>query len=66
MTQITSVVEGIATHTEDDFVIATAVSGNADFLVTGDRQLLKLQEFRSVIIVTAARFVEIVETRIAR
>jgi putative PIN family toxin of toxin-antitoxin system len=33
---ITVRVDGVATHVEDDLVIATAVSGNADYLVTGD------------------------------
>lgn len=32
-------VTGIATHPEDDLILATAVSAGADYLVTGDRQL---------------------------
>ena len=31
----------IATHPEDDFVINTALTGGADYLVTGDLRLLK-------------------------
>jgi putative PIN family toxin of toxin-antitoxin system len=40
--EITNPVKGIATHWQDDLVLATALSGNADILVTGDRELLEL------------------------
>lgn len=40
--QIEDVVEGVATHWQDDLVLSTALSGDADFLVTGDRELLDL------------------------
>ena len=39
---VTITVQGIATHAEDDLVLATAVSGNADYLVTGDKGLLSV------------------------
>lgn len=39
-------VRGVATHPEDDLVLATALSGSARYVVTGDRQLLKLEEYR--------------------
>ena len=31
---------------KDDMVIETAYDGHADFIVTGDRHLLKLKSFR--------------------
>ena len=34
---ISSEVEGVATHPEDDAILATALSASADFLVTGAR-----------------------------
>jgi uncharacterized protein len=37
------VVRGIATHPEDDDVLAAAVSARADFLVTGDRAFLRIR-----------------------
>lgn len=37
---ITTVVHGIATHPEDDLILATAVSGDVDYLVTGDARFL--------------------------
>ncbi|HWV22591.1 MAG TPA: putative toxin-antitoxin system toxin component, PIN family [Thermomicrobiales bacterium] len=36
------IVERVATHWQDDLVLSTALSGDADFLVTGDRELLGL------------------------
>ena len=36
---ITAIVQGVATHPEDDLVLATAVSGNVDHLVTGHERL---------------------------
>ena len=38
---LTVSVAGVATHPEDDLVIATAVSASADYLVTGDRPLIR-------------------------
>ena len=49
---ITAVVEGVATHPEDDLILATAVSGNVDYLVTRDRQLLRLGTYQGVRIVS--------------
>ena len=37
---ISAVVQGVATQPGDDLVLATAVSGQVDYLVTRDRQLL--------------------------
>lgn len=51
------VAEGVATHPEDDLILATAVAGSADYLVTGDHQLLLLSEYGTVEIVSASEFV---------
>lgn len=48
MTAITKPVSGIATHPEDDLVIATALSADADFIITYDRQLLKIGWYEEV------------------
>src|SRR4051795_7996466 len=37
--RITTSVQGVATHPEDDPILATALSVRADYLVTGDRRL---------------------------
>jgi putative PIN family toxin of toxin-antitoxin system len=45
-------VHGEAEDDEDDLVLATAVAAQADFLVTGDKYLLDLKEFRGIPIVS--------------
>lgn len=52
-------VSGVATHPEDDLVLATAISAQADYLVTGDRQLLKLGSFEGVAIISPAGFLDV-------
>ena len=59
VTQITAAVQGIATHPEDDMVLATAVSGQADFVVTGDRPLQQVGEYHSVAIVSPRAFLDV-------
>ncbi len=51
-------VQGVATHPEDDLVLATALSAQADYLVTGDRQLLRLGAFRGTIVLTPREILE--------
>lgn len=41
---------------DDDNIFACAVKGEADYIVTGDRDLLSLERFREIPIVTPARF----------
>jgi uncharacterized protein len=43
LTEIVHLVRGVAAHWQDDLVLATALSGQADFLVTGDSELLDLE-----------------------
>jgi putative PIN family toxin of toxin-antitoxin system len=48
---------------DDDTVLATAVAGNCDCIVTGDNDLLVLKHFADVGIVSPADFVEYEATR---
>ena len=59
LTPITVTVRGVASHPEDDLILATAVSAQADYLVTGDRQLLALGQYQGVQIVTPRDFATI-------
>jgi putative PIN family toxin of toxin-antitoxin system len=54
-------VQGIAPDNEDDLVLGTAVAAEADFLVTGDKALLAVREYRGVRIVTAEEFLSELE-----
>jgi putative PIN family toxin of toxin-antitoxin system len=58
-TPITVDVRGVASHPEDDLILATAASAKADYLVTGDRQLLALGRYQGVEIVTPRAFATI-------
>lgn len=51
----------IASHPEDDLVLATAVAGAADYLVTGDRRLLALGEYQGTRIVSPAEFLALLD-----
>ncbi len=49
-------VHGVAEDDEDDLVLATAVAAKADFLVTGDKYLLRIGEFRGIPILSPRDF----------
>ena len=59
---ITREVHGVATHPEDDLILATAVSASADYLVTGDRHLQALGSYEGVRIVSPRDFLTILES----
>jgi uncharacterized protein len=57
---ITMSVAGVATHPEDDPILATALSAGADYLVTGDLRLKRrVPTFRGIPLVLAAEFLDI-------
>ena len=58
---ITAVVQGVATHPEDDRILATALSGGADYLVTGDHRFrARVPSFRGISLVSPADFLQII------
>ncbi|HEU0113492.1 MAG TPA: putative toxin-antitoxin system toxin component, PIN family [Thermomicrobiales bacterium] len=61
LTALTATVSGVASHPEDDLVLAAAVSATADILVTGDKQLQRLAVFREVAIVGPRDFLRHIE-----
>lgn len=63
LAQITLHVAGVATHPEDDLILATAVSANADYLVTGDKQLQRLGSYQGVTILSPRQFLAVLERR---
>ncbi len=54
-------VSGVATHPEDDRVLAGVASSNAEYLVTGDRQLQRLESFQKARIISPQGFLELLE-----
>lgn len=57
---ITDPLPHISRDKNDDFLLAYAVSGEADYLVTGDSDLLVLQEVAGVQIIDPKRFLSLV------
>jgi len=57
----TLAVHGVATHPEDDLILAAAVGSGADYLVTGDTQLLRLGRYAGVAIVAPAAFLALLD-----
>jgi predicted nucleic acid-binding protein len=54
-------VEHVASHHEDDLVLATAVTAKADYLVTGDGALQQLGAYEGVTILSPRAFLDVVE-----
>ncbi|HEU4760046.1 MAG TPA: putative toxin-antitoxin system toxin component, PIN family [Dehalococcoidia bacterium] len=55
-------IERAAADPDDDKFLACALEGAAEFIVTGDKELLSLGAYRSTRIVTPAEFLRILET----
>ena len=56
---ITAPVHGVAPDAEDDLVLATTLSGQADYLVTGDAAFQDLRIYRGIRIVSPRAFLGI-------
>ena len=54
-------IEGVATHPEDDLILATAVCAGADCLVTGDTQLQRLGRYAGIAILGSAAFLALLD-----
>ena len=50
--------EPVCRDPDDDSVLATALAGEAEAIVTGDADLLSLQAFRGIAILSPRQFVE--------
>jgi putative PIN family toxin of toxin-antitoxin system len=59
--ELTVAVQGVASHPEDDFVLATALSGAVDYVITGDKRLQRLGSYEGVTIVDPRTFLTILD-----
>lgn len=59
LVQIRTVLDVVAADPDDNQILACAVDGQADFLITGDPHLLKLKSHAGIKIVTPAIFLQI-------
>lgn len=55
-------VTGIASHAEDDAVIATALSAQCKYLVTGDKRLRDRVAYRGTLLISPRQFLEVLES----
>jgi len=53
---VTGKVSGICRDPKDDFILECAQTGNADLIVTGDKDLLSLKLFNGIQIVTPRQY----------
>ena len=49
-------VSSVCRDPDDNKLLATALEGKADYIISGDKDLLTLKRFRNVRVVTAAEF----------
>lgn len=54
-------IHGVADDDEDDVILATAVAGQAAYLVTGDRGLQRLGTYQGVTILSPREFLDLLE-----
>jgi uncharacterized protein len=55
-------VQGVATHPEDDFVLATGLSAGAHVLVTGDKKLQMLGHYQGLRILSPRAFLDLLDS----
>jgi len=51
--------EAIAPDADDDNILAAAIAGNCDYVITGDKGLLGVKSFRAIPIVSISEFRQI-------
>ena len=49
---------------KDNFILALSIDGNADYIVTGDKDLLSLNGFKGKKIITINEFIKIIDTEV--
>ena len=54
--------EILAEDTDDNIVLSTAYEGGAEYIVTGDKHLLDLRDFKGIRIVTVNKMLEILHS----
>jgi putative PIN family toxin of toxin-antitoxin system len=60
-TPVTAPVSGVATHPEDDHIVAAAVTAQAEYLVTGDKKLQQLGAYQGIRVVSPRTFLDLLQ-----
>ena len=58
---ISGTVKGVCRDSDDNKILECATLGNADFIISGDSDLLSLKEFQDIPIIKASEYIEKVE-----
>jgi len=53
---------GVCSDSDDDKFISGALSASAAFIVTGDKKLLSIKEYRSVRVITVSDFLKLLDS----
>jgi predicted nucleic acid-binding protein len=56
----------IAPDPKDSYLLALAEASDADFLVTGDREVLSLKQHKSTRIISPAQMVDVLKARASK
>ena len=59
VTNVKSKFEAVKEDPKDDMVVNTAYDGRADIIVTGDKHLLEMENFRGIKIITIENMLEL-------
>jgi hypothetical protein len=54
--KVSSMIDAIAEHPADNAVLACAIDGNVDFIISGDQHILKLKKYNNILILTPQKF----------
>lgn len=60
---VTGILKGACRDPKDDFILECAATGNADFIVTGDKDLLSLHSHGDIAIITPRQYLDGVRDR---
>ena len=61
MVEITGKLKVIKEDSDDDKFIETALNGNADYIITQDKHLLKLKEYNNIKIIHPKEFITFIK-----
>jgi len=59
LAEISGMLKAVPADSDDDMVVECAVVGNTTHIVTGDKHLLALRSYQSIVIVNASEFVSL-------
>ncbi len=56
--KLSRIIRAVKNDPDDDIIVSTAVKGDADYIISGDKHLLELKKFRGIKILNANDFLK--------